>query len=207
MSPKVSDEHKEQRKRQILDAAERVFIRKGYEPATLKDIVQETDMSRGWIYLYFQTKEEIFEALAARMDEENERGMEALLKDSQTVWEAIETMLSRQKEDMAAASGGAAPVYYEYFMTGWRDEKRRGLLKRRYGESIAAFAKLLQTGADRGEFAPQLPLELIAKIAASHIEGITTHALAVGPEQAEANGQIDALIAYIRQLLGVKNAL
>ena len=40
--PKVSEEHKEQRKHQILMAAMEVFKRKGYEKATVKDIVEET---------------------------------------------------------------------------------------------------------------------------------------------------------------------
>ena len=68
--PKVSEEHKEQRKHQILMAAMEVFKRKGYEKATLKDIVEETGMSRGWIYLYFTDKIEIFEALLLHLDEQ-----------------------------------------------------------------------------------------------------------------------------------------
>ncbi|MGG1311241.1 MULTISPECIES: helix-turn-helix domain-containing protein [Cohnella] len=55
---------------QILEAAERVFTRKGYEPATIKDIVEEANMSRGWIYLYYQTKEEIFEDLMEKIDQD-----------------------------------------------------------------------------------------------------------------------------------------
>ena len=39
MSPKISDDQKEQRRKKILEAAKQVFIDKGYEPATLKDIV------------------------------------------------------------------------------------------------------------------------------------------------------------------------
>ena len=54
--PKVSDEHKELRIQQILLAASEVFKSKGYEQATLKDIVEEAGMSRGWIYLYFKDK-------------------------------------------------------------------------------------------------------------------------------------------------------
>ena len=66
--PKVSEEHKEQRKHQILTASMGVFKRKGYEKATLKDIVEEAGMSRGWIYLYFTDKIEIFEALLLSLD-------------------------------------------------------------------------------------------------------------------------------------------
>jgi len=206
MSPKVTEEHKEQRRRQILAAAERVFIRTGYEPATLKDIVEEAAMSRGWIYLYFQSKEDIFEALVEQFDHEANRALEALLAQPLSVWEMLEAMLAGQKADLAGADTGLVPVFHEYFLTGWRDAERRPRLVQRYAQGVARFVRLLQAGADRGEFAPALPLELIAQIAASHIEGIMTHALALGAEQAAAAAQIDALTAYLRSLLNVQAA-
>lgn len=203
MSPKVSDEHKQRRKQQILEAAERVFTRKGYEETTLKDIVEEAKMSRGWIYLYFQTKEEIFEALIEKFDEENTKERNDQLKHASTIWEAILADLNRHKMDLAAPSKSIVPAIYEYFISGWRDKRRRNLLASRY-EKLPAFAQLLQKGVERGEFVPALPVELIAKIISSHIDGILTHTLAVGPERADSAGQMDALIAYIKLLLGVK---
>ncbi|MCD1260126.1 TetR family transcriptional regulator [Paenibacillus athensensis] len=206
MSPKVTEEHKEQRRKQILAAAERVFIRTGYEPATLKDIVEEAAMSRGWIYLYFQSKEEIFEALAEQYDREANRALETLLTQPLSVWEMLEAMLTGQKADLAGVDTGLQPVFHEYFLTGWRDAGRRRRLVQRYAQGVARFVRLLEAGAERGEFAPSLPLELIAQIAASHIEGIMTHALALGAQQAAAAEQIDALTAYLKSLLNVQTA-
>ena len=82
MSPKLTDDRKEQRSLQILEAAKRVFVEKGYGAVTLKDIVEETGMSRGWIYLYFQSKDEIFEALLDHQDAQHERYLEELVVSS-----------------------------------------------------------------------------------------------------------------------------
>jgi TetR/AcrR family transcriptional regulator, transcriptional repressor of aconitase len=205
MAPKISDELKEKRRQQILEAAERVFTRTGYEPATLKDIVEETGMSRGWIYLYFQTKEEVFEALVDKIDEEQNRAIEELLRNSPSVWEVIRILFTLQKEEFDANRPTIAPAVYEYFLSGWRDETRRQRLAHRYEKSITRFVQMLQTGVDKGEFAPILPLQVVAKIISSHLEGIMMHALAVGPDQADASRQLDALLEYIKTLLGVRN--
>jgi TetR/AcrR family transcriptional regulator, transcriptional repressor of aconitase len=62
--PKVSEEHKAGRRRQILDGARRVFSRHGYEGATVAVLEREIGLSRGAIFNYFPNKEAIFVALA-----------------------------------------------------------------------------------------------------------------------------------------------
>ena len=63
MAPRVSDEHLEARRQQILDAAERSFSRYGLHDATLERIREEAGLSRGAVYHYFRSKEEIVEAM------------------------------------------------------------------------------------------------------------------------------------------------
>ena len=48
---------------QILSAAAEVIIRLGYNKTNMSDIAEEAGLSRRTIYLYFQGKEELFEAL------------------------------------------------------------------------------------------------------------------------------------------------
>jgi len=54
---------------QIIEGARRVFIDKGFEAASMNDITREAGVSKGTIYVYFENKEELFEALI-----EEERG-------------------------------------------------------------------------------------------------------------------------------------
>ncbi len=44
----------------ILQSAKKVFIRKGFNRVTMKDIIDECKISRGGIYLYFSSVDEIF---------------------------------------------------------------------------------------------------------------------------------------------------
>jgi AcrR family transcriptional regulator len=62
--PKVSLEHTDARRRQILDAALRCFSKQGFHGATMKDIIQASGLSAGAIYNYFSSKGDIIEAIA-----------------------------------------------------------------------------------------------------------------------------------------------
>jgi AcrR family transcriptional regulator len=62
--PKISDQAKEQRRQGILEAARGCFAELGYEGATVARLEQATGLSRGAIFNYFDSKEELFLALA-----------------------------------------------------------------------------------------------------------------------------------------------
>jgi AcrR family transcriptional regulator len=55
-----------EREKRILDAAERLIIRYGYDKTTVSDIAEEAAVSKGAIYLHFDSKEELFDALFMR---------------------------------------------------------------------------------------------------------------------------------------------
>ena len=62
--PKVSEEHKERRREQILVGARRCFAQHGYEGATVARLEQEIGLSRGAIFNYFPNKAALFVELA-----------------------------------------------------------------------------------------------------------------------------------------------
>jgi TetR/AcrR family transcriptional regulator, transcriptional repressor of aconitase len=62
--PKVSQAYRDARRAQILDAALVCFSRQGFHRVTMEDIVNQLRLSPGAIYNYFNSKEEIIEAIA-----------------------------------------------------------------------------------------------------------------------------------------------
>ena len=54
---------KEEKRKKILAAAKEVFLEKGYQSASISDILRKTDLARGTFYLYFQSKQEIFDGM------------------------------------------------------------------------------------------------------------------------------------------------
>jgi AcrR family transcriptional regulator len=83
--PKVSAEHKQRRREEILEGAQRAFAQHGYEGATVARLEEETGLSRGAIFSYFQNKEALFIGVVGRSSERLveiwlERGFRALLE-------------------------------------------------------------------------------------------------------------------------------
>lgn len=62
--PKISEAQRETRRQQILDAALRCFSRDGFHNTTTADIVRESGVSQGTLYLYFTTKDDMVLALS-----------------------------------------------------------------------------------------------------------------------------------------------
>ncbi|HEX3784904.1 MAG TPA: helix-turn-helix domain-containing protein [Pseudonocardiaceae bacterium] len=62
--PRVSQDHLDARRRQILDGSRTCFARYGYEGATVRRLEEATGLSRGAIFHHFRDKESLFLALA-----------------------------------------------------------------------------------------------------------------------------------------------
>ncbi|MBC6464028.1 TetR/AcrR family transcriptional regulator [Actinomadura alba] len=61
--PKVSAEHLERRRQQILEAARICFIRKGVHETSMQDVFAESGLSAGAVYRYFKSKNDIIVAI------------------------------------------------------------------------------------------------------------------------------------------------
>ncbi|BCL79342.1 TetR family transcriptional regulator [Ktedonobacteria bacterium brp13] len=55
------------RRNEILDAAERLLVTKGYEQMAIRDLVDELQIAKGTVYHYFDSKQALLEALIERM--------------------------------------------------------------------------------------------------------------------------------------------
>ena len=66
--PKVTQEHLEARRAEILDGARRAFAEYGYEGATVAKLEAATGVSRGSIFHYFENKADLFVELAMEMN-------------------------------------------------------------------------------------------------------------------------------------------
>lgn len=74
--PKVSQEYTDARRLQILDAAQRCFLRTGFHETSMQDIFAECGLSSGAVYLYFSGKD----ALVLELARENLRDVSEVVR-------------------------------------------------------------------------------------------------------------------------------
>jgi len=60
------EREKEQRRNDIVDAAEKVFYAKGFQDATMDEVAAEAELSKGTLYLYFKSREDILFSMLIR---------------------------------------------------------------------------------------------------------------------------------------------
>ena len=77
--PKVSDEHRASRRKEVLDAARRCFVRRGFHRTSMQDLLREANLSSGAVYGYFSSKNDVITAIA----QENVEIMTAALSEAE----------------------------------------------------------------------------------------------------------------------------
>ena len=77
--PKVTLEYKRKAKRNIIDAAIKLFAKYGYEKTTTDDLADSARISVGTLYLYFPSKEELFKTICTELDKK-------MIQDNKTVF-------------------------------------------------------------------------------------------------------------------------
>ena len=75
------EREKQQRRNDIIDAAEKVFFSKGFTNSTMDDVAEEAELSKGTLYLYFKSKEELFHEIAGRGEELLEKYFKKAIKN------------------------------------------------------------------------------------------------------------------------------
>lgn len=203
MSPKISDSEKEKRKKQIIDAAGEVFKRKGYVNSTMQDIVDETGMSRGWVYLYFSSKEDIMQAIITENDKETEAQITNLLTSGLSIWQGLSGLIDVMDQQLNDASDDLPIVIYEYFISGWNQPDRRSFLEAHYQKQHGYLTEYLQKGILNGEFTPKAELDVIIKMITTYFEGILLHTKAVGSQNVRVKEQLRLFKSILKDILQV----
>ena len=131
--PKVSAEHTEARREQILDGARRCFARWGYEGATVPRLEREIGLSHGAIFNYYRSKLDLFFELARRDHSRfdaiwRERGFEALAReiaDEDPAWLGVYLEFHRRlRTDAALARRWRRSVQLHPPAPGWLERER-----------------------------------------------------------------------------------
>lgn len=83
----------EERKNDILDAAEELFSVKGYEHTSTNDILDKVGIARGTLYYHFKSKEEILDALIARTVEAINQKVKESVSENMNAAERIAALI------------------------------------------------------------------------------------------------------------------
>ncbi|MGN1315000.1 MAG: TetR/AcrR family transcriptional regulator [Lachnospiraceae bacterium] len=185
-------EKSEQKRMHILEKARSVFAQKGFKNVTMKDIVDSCEISRGGLYLYFGSTEEIFKEILLHQSEQDEEELSEEVSDESPMADLLMLFLKEQKIEILRRKEDILVATYEYFFANKPEKKSEHFLRSQFETAVMVLAKILEEGALRGEFyCPD------AKTAAAgimyHIEGMKICARTMGLSE----GRVDRQLLYI----------
>ncbi len=146
----------EVRRTQILDAARKCFIDKGYFPTRMEDIARVAGLSKGGIYFHFEGKRQIFEALV-RQEYTDSVAYLKKISEELTDYQEMFGNLARYYLDYFRAR----PDYPRFFMVmgemAGRDESVRRMLASLQKEYTQVIAQIVRAGIESGALKPVDP--------------------------------------------------
>jgi AcrR family transcriptional regulator len=170
--PKISDAKRETRRQQILDAALRCFSRDGFHNTTTADIVRESGVSQGALYLYFATKEDIILALADDRHQ-NEAIINALAQREQDPVQGLLSLIELYADGLADQTRLDAR---RVGIQGWAEALRSPRIHESVIEGLntvrAAIVRLIERGQHTGQIRPEIDAEALSRVLIALFQGL-----------------------------------
>jgi AcrR family transcriptional regulator len=169
--PKISQAQRDARRQQILDAAVRCFSRDGFHNTTTADLVRESGVSQGTLYLYFATKDDIILALA----DDRHHGQAFLNALAQNEPDPVQGLMllielygkglaDKQRADLSRVG-----------VQGWAEALRNPTIRASILEGISAvqsaIVDLVRRGQAGGQIRPEADPEAVARTLTAIFQG------------------------------------
>ncbi|MGN0305752.1 MAG: TetR/AcrR family transcriptional regulator [Lachnospiraceae bacterium] len=148
-------EKSEQKRIYILKQARTVFAKKGFKAVTMKDIVDICEISRGGLYLYFGSTEEIFRAILSMQLEGEEGELFEGITNESPMADLLMLFLKEQKKEILRKKDDIAVATYEYFFANKPEKKSDNFIRSQFDTAVVVLTKILEEGVLRGEFYEQ----------------------------------------------------
>ena len=167
MSPRV--DVSEQRREQILRAAETVVADKGLDSLRMDEVADRTGLSKGTLYLYFRNKHDLSLALLERVLEQELDAVEGISATASDAENALRAFVERVVADVERVIR-VIPISYGFLSIAFRNRHVQQALKQYVRRYIDSLVPILRSGMESGEFQPVDPQEAAIAVA-SVVEG------------------------------------
>ena len=149
---------KQQRQNAMIDAAEEIFFTKGFAAATMDEVAQKAEYSKGTLYLYFKNKESLYHAIILRGFELLHKMFEEAVASKERGIDKIRAMGEAYMEfHQKHPKYFEALLYYETNVTELDEEDPLvQQCKAKGPETLSVAAQAVMAGIEDGSIEPTL---------------------------------------------------
>ncbi|MFU2031129.1 TetR family transcriptional regulator [Bacillus wiedmannii] len=154
----------EERRKEILDTAERLFITKGYTKTTVNDILKEIGIAKGTFYHYFKSKEEVMDEIIMRIIKDDVAKAKVIVSNPNI---PVLEKLFRVLMEQSPKSGDVKDKMIEQFHQPNNAEMHQKSIVQSIIHLSPVLAEILEQGIDEGVFSTPYPQETIELLLSS----------------------------------------
>ena len=172
--PKVTQEHLDRRRQQILDAAVDCFARQGFHAASMQDIFTASGLSAGAVYRYFPSKSDLIRAIASEGLQSTLSMLDDAIADASqgpdvpAVADIISLLVTRAGQEPLAR---LRPVILQVWLEADRDPEMRELATEVFRKLACRIRDLLELHARAGRLPAGTDTTALARLILATIQG------------------------------------
>ena len=152
--PRVVPEYKELAKKRIIQSAYRIFYNKGYHASTMDDIAREVGVSKGSLYSYFKSKEDLLNSTTYALTESFNKSFE-----DETSLEPLEELYNN-----LIKFEGALHLNFEITALSSHNEQIKSILREDYEKKIETMTDFVKKQQDKGKIRNDVEEATMARI-------------------------------------------
>ncbi|CUB43719.1 MULTISPECIES: TetR/AcrR family transcriptional regulator [Bacillus] len=154
----------EERRKEILETAERLFLTKGYTKTTVNDILKEIGIAKGTFYHYFKSKEEVMDEIIMRIIKEDVAKAKVIVSNPNI---PVLEKLFRVLMEQSPKSGDIKDKMIEQFHQPNNAEMHQKSLVQSIIHLSPVLTEILEQGIEEGIFSTSYPQETIELLLSS----------------------------------------
>ncbi|MGZ4903609.1 MAG: TetR/AcrR family transcriptional regulator [Halobacteriota archaeon] len=179
---RIVPEYKQEARNRIQDAAQEAFSETGYDQTTMEAIAQKLDVSKGTLYLYFKSKEELF----AQITGARQRALRETLQESLKEGELLECTQKFFDTVMDPHNTYNINLTFEVISEASRNSALRDLLSTDYSRRLQILAEFLDEQQERGLIRDDVDIGALSLGISAMFNGLMIgHILGIEPEYIE----------------------
>ncbi|GHH12080.1 TetR family transcriptional regulator [Streptomyces lanatus] len=174
---RVSQEHLDARRRQILDGAARLFARNGFHATSMQDVLKEVDLSAGAVYRYFSGKDELIAAIVKEVLGEIRAAFADVTRQSPPPPPdlLVGLVLGRTLRVWSSLNVAGEPLFPQLIMQVWaetvRNEELAAVLTEVYTELRESWVLAVEAYQDAGMMRSDIPADHVARTMIATVQG------------------------------------
>ena len=175
----------------ILEKAESIFMEEGFSKVTMTHIVEACGISRGGLYRYFKSTNDIFNSILKMNQPEESKGLEEGIGKMASATDLLAQFLQHEKQNLLREHASLTTAVYEFYFEH-KHELEQNWLQQQFNHAEEILATLVQYGIDQGEFQSNNPYE-VARQFLFIMEGLRVSAEVMDLDEKIIDGQFDLL--------------